>query len=85
MTADIIQTELGTRVLVLEGGGCLVVTKHEAENTFLTARDHFGLEATTIKLSLTQSEVLQLIEQLAIAARVGTGRAIVEAPKEMTP
>lgn len=71
-------TEFGTRFLFLEGGDAIGIEKDEKEKTTLTVKA--GAQKTAVRLN--QSEVLSLIEYLAIAAKTGTGVPLVNATAE---
>lgn len=75
-------TEFGTRIILLsctsEMGSMIVLNKHESERLFM----HIMIGNHKLEVQLTQTEILTLIEALAVAARVGTGREIVDAAED---
>lgn len=73
-----VTTELGTRILLATEGSSVHVTKDESEVVKITVR---AADGSFVTLALSHSECMSLIEFLAIAARPGSGRPIVELPE----
>jgi len=79
MAVEVVTTEFGTRIVALRGGGSIMLEKHESEMVSITLDDRAGCT----KVQLTQSELLTLVEYLAVAGRKGTGRELAEMPAEL--
>jgi hypothetical protein len=74
-----VTTELGTRVLMLQHGGSIMLTRHDDNPLVLTTAAPGGVK---VRLVLTPDEALSLIEVLAIAARSGAGRELIDAASD---
>jgi hypothetical protein len=74
-----VQTQLGTRIVMLIHGGSITITKR-ADTEVVELTVHKVDSRKLVEALLTSDEALSLIEFLAVAARRGTGREIVEAP-----
>jgi hypothetical protein len=73
-----VNTEFGTRVLLIPGTGCSVtVVKNEDESTSMLVQD---AEKRRVEVQLGQIDLLTLIEFFALAAKPGTGKPYVEMP-----
>lgn len=65
------QSELGTRVLLLESGATIAITKKD--DSELIDMDVWHDKTMIFSTKLEPREALTLIESLAVAARPGTG------------
>lgn len=72
-----VNTEFGTRILLIEGGASVKVTKDEHDVTTLMVQD---AEMRRVEINIKQLHLLTLIEFFALAAKPGTGKPYVEMP-----
>lgn len=72
------QSELGTRILMLLGGGGISVSKKGEEELVRLTTAGATEGGETIELTMTPDEAMSLIEALSIAARAGTGKTLTE-------
>ena len=70
-----VYTTMGTRILLLPDGGSVLVTKDETELVKLSVQ---APDKRRVDLALTAVDCLGLIEFLAVAARPGSGKELVE-------
>lgn len=84
MVAEVITTQFGTRIIQLKDGCSIMLEKHEGEAVDLTVLGPLasGMRQK-IKVQLTQSDLLSLIEFSAVAARKGTGVELVDTLPEL--
>lgn len=77
-----VYTTMGTRILLLTDGGSVLVTKDESELVKLSVQ---APDKRRVDLALTPTDCLGLIEFLAVAARPGSGKPLVEMPADLPP
>ena len=83
--AEVTYSAMGTRMIMLDGGGMIIVTKDEesAEVIRLSVQDPDA--DRHVHLALTPTEALTMIEYLAVAARPGVGEPYITAEAEALP
>lgn len=76
-----VYTMMGTRVLMCADGSSVLVTKDESEMIKLVVQSP---DKRRVELALSATDCLALIEFLAVAARPGSGRPLIDTLPEST-